>query len=349
MVCITNAVDLMNFSLPDVRLALYVANVGKNIHLLRLPGIRHVFIGHGDSDKQASVNPFSKVYDEVWVAGPAGRERWARADVGVRDECVREVGRPQLDPIQVVPAGPSARVRHVLYAPTWEGWTNDPYHTSLVLMGPDIVRAVLAAGADVTLTYKPHPLTGTRDREALRTHERIVHMIRVANRHRPSSAEHAIVIGPTPSLYQCFNNADLLISDISSVVADFIQSEKPYVTTNPANTDDAEFRLLNPTVSAGYLISPQGPSIDDVLQAIADGDPLEHARRRHKRYLLGPDRPSPMERFVTAVDEVVAQGVPAPSPEDLEFAFEPEPDTDAVLGNLPDGEGEGGAARLVVR
>ena len=37
--------------------ALYPANAGKNIHLLRLPGIRHVFIGHGDSDKVASINP----------------------------------------------------------------------------------------------------------------------------------------------------------------------------------------------------------------------------------------------------------------------------------------------------
>src|SRR3954470_3540473 len=120
--CIVNPIDLMNFSLPDVRLAMYVANVGKNIHLLRVPGIRHVFIGHGDSDKQASVNPFSKVYDEVWVAGTAGRERWARANVGVRDESVREVGRPQLDPIQVAAGTGGKEVRRVLYAPTWEGW-----------------------------------------------------------------------------------------------------------------------------------------------------------------------------------------------------------------------------------
>jgi hypothetical protein len=33
--------------------------------------MKHVFIGHGDSDKQASFNPFSRVYDEVWVAGAA--------------------------------------------------------------------------------------------------------------------------------------------------------------------------------------------------------------------------------------------------------------------------------------
>ena len=69
-------------------------NVGKNIHMLRIRGLRGVFVGHGDSDKEASFNPFTKVYDEVWVAGQAGRDRYIRAQVGVRDENVYEVGRP---------------------------------------------------------------------------------------------------------------------------------------------------------------------------------------------------------------------------------------------------------------
>ena len=86
----------MNMDLSTVRVALYAANVGKNIHLLRVPTMKHVFIGHGDSDKLASVNPFSKVYDEVWTAGRAGRDRYAIADVGVRDDDIVEVGRPQL-------------------------------------------------------------------------------------------------------------------------------------------------------------------------------------------------------------------------------------------------------------
>ena len=72
MVCIPDPVDFMTFTLPDVRVAMYTANVGKTIHMLREPGVQHVFIGHGDSDKTASFNPFSKVYSEIWVAG-AGR------------------------------------------------------------------------------------------------------------------------------------------------------------------------------------------------------------------------------------------------------------------------------------
>ena len=82
----------MNFPLPSARVALFPANTAKNLHMLRVPDIGHVFIGHGDSDKAASFNPYTKVYDEVWVAGRAGRDRYLRAQVGVRDEDIVEVG-----------------------------------------------------------------------------------------------------------------------------------------------------------------------------------------------------------------------------------------------------------------
>ena len=103
VVCLPGAVNLMDFRMPTVRVAFYVANVGKNLHFLREPRVKHVFLGHGESDKIASVNPFTKVYDEIWVAGRISRQRWAAADVGVRDETVVEVGRPPAG------AGPARR------------------------------------------------------------------------------------------------------------------------------------------------------------------------------------------------------------------------------------------------
>ena len=57
-------------------------------------------------------------------AGPAGRDRYRLADVGVRDEQVREVGRPQLAEITRAADGSPATpgLFTVLYAPTWEGF-----------------------------------------------------------------------------------------------------------------------------------------------------------------------------------------------------------------------------------
>jgi CDP-glycerol glycerophosphotransferase (TagB/SpsB family) len=43
----------------------------------------------------------------------------------------------------------------------------------------------------------------------------------------PAPGTHRVVVGSRPSLYECFNQADFLIADISSVVSDFIESQNP--------------------------------------------------------------------------------------------------------------------------
>lgn len=184
VVCLEGMFDLLSFSLPSVRVALFPANTAKNLHQLRVPGVGQVFINHGDSDKGASVNPFAKAYDEVWVAGAAGRERYLRAQVGVRDEDIVEVGRPQLADIRPADDGPADRMFTVLYAPTWEGFTRDAQDSSLVPMGRRIVQALLDQVPGIRVLYKPHPLTGTRDPRATRAHEAIVTLLGEANQQR---------------------------------------------------------------------------------------------------------------------------------------------------------------------
>ncbi|MGW1060308.1 CDP-glycerol glycerophosphotransferase family protein [Micromonospora rubida] len=303
VICVPAGVDFMNLEPASVRAVLYAANVGANIHMLRDPGMKHVFVGHGDSDKQASVNPYSKVYDEVWVAGLAGRERYARAGVGVLDADIVEVGRPQLAGVHTFGAESVDRPFTVLYAPTWEGWLDDdPYHTSLVLMGERIVKGLLAARPAVRLIYKPHPLTGTRAKEARAVHERVVEAIRAAGGDTDATSlggtAHLVVTGRTPGLFDCFNQTDLLISDISSVVSDFVQSQRPYVVANPSGLSEDEFRRNFPTSRGAYLLSKDCGELEKIVALTrAGGDPMTEARRELKIYLLGPDEPNSMERF----------------------------------------------------
>lgn len=323
VVCIPAAADLMSFGALDAaRLCLYPSNVGKNIHMLRIQGMRSVFLGHGDSDKEASFNPFTKVYDEVWVAGQAGRDRYLRARVGVRDEDIHEVGRPQLTGIHT--AGPGLPYRTVLYAPTWEGWTDDLFHTSIITMGPAIVRALLAHSPPVRVIYKPHPLTGYRNGAARRAHQRIQALLRAAElsrsiaRHPAGSSStgllrHLTVIDADPALYDCFNQADLLITDISSVVADFIASGKPYMVTNVAGMPEESFRERYPSTEAGYPLTKGLSELRAVLLALEqDGeDPLAATRRKLKSYLLGPDHPDAMTRFNDAVNGAWERAAPS--------------------------------------
>jgi hypothetical protein len=273
---------------------MYTANVGKTIHMLRVPGVRHVFIGHGDSDKTGSSNPFSKVYSEIWVAGPAGRDRYRRANIGIHDEDIIEVGRPQLSGIEPRRSAADG-VLTVLYAPTWEGWTNDPAHTSVVRTGPKLVARLLALPG-VRVLYKPHPFTGRVTVAAATADATIRASIAQAG------SPHAVVVGAARSLYDCFNDSDVLVADISSVLSDFIESQKPYVVANLTGRPDEEFRAEYPSVSAAYLIDPDAESIGSVLDLVRGTDPMDTARADLKHYLLGADEPDAMTKFERAVD-----------------------------------------------
>ncbi|MXM61976.1 hypothetical protein GR925_00535 [Streptomyces sp. HUCO-GS316] len=374
VICVPGGVHLMNMDLSTVRVALYAANVGKNIHLLRVPTMKHVFIGHGDSDKLASVNPFSKVYDEVWTAGRAGRDRYAIADVGVRDDDIVEVGRPQLAPIETGQGAPEGRIPTVLYAPTWEGWDGQPGNTSILLAGENIVKKLVKADPPVRVLYKPHPFTGTVSAAAGAAHRRITALIEKAAAERAAdprftadaaahtqakaelariqariaelsgtgddkgdeaeasrdglvdvqkhqevarlraewddaywrsfgSWEHRVITGAEPRLYDCFNVSDAMVSDISSVVSDFIASGKPYAVTDSAELGVEEFKRQNTAVRAAVILTNSAAELGELLAAVRDpaADPLAEDRKELKQYLLGPDEPPSIDQFNTAV------------------------------------------------
>ena len=343
--CIPDGVAVMRAGLFSARVALYPANTLKNMHLLREPGIKHVFIGHGDSDKVSSINPFTRVYDEVWVAGRAGRDRWARARVGVRDEAIVEVGRPQLDTVHPVGSAPLPDRLTVLYAPTWEGWNDDKFFSSITRMGPLLVRALLDMAPGVRVIYKPHPFTGARDPGAARSHEQIVALLSGANR-EPSvvpddthlaaltaelarsdlsveetrkldvawadcywkalhESRHVVVSGQRPTLYDCFDHADVLVSDVSSVVTDFLASGKPYVCANPQGLDETQFRQQNPTAGAAYLLGPDCRELAEIVELVRGSDPMEPDRAALREYLLGPENPPSIARWQVALDALM--------------------------------------------
>jgi hypothetical protein len=373
VVCVPKADDLAELELSGVRVVLYPGNAGKNVHMLRVAEAKHVFIGHGDSDKLASSNRVSKVYDEIWVAGRAGRDRYRRVRHAISDEAIVEVGRPQLAPVRTHAehiAGPVP----VLYAPTWEGWSDDDCHTSLIPMGVPLVEKLLAE--HVRIIYKPHPLTGKRspaaaaadrairellraddekDTEAARARLREIRdrLDEMSGRHEGddaqqlrdarvpdrdgaaewqelrdewhrifwasrSTARHHVILEQLPTLYECFNQADLLISDVSSVVADFVASLKPYVLTNAQDLPDEQFRAAYTTAGGAYLLDRACARLPEILRSVREPrhDPMAPQRRTLKEYVLGPDRPTSMERFNIAVNDLADKAV-AERAEDL--------------------------------
>ncbi|WP_431949273.1 hypothetical protein [Actinacidiphila sp. bgisy167] len=376
IVCLPKVADLMRLGDTSLKVLLHPANAPKTSQVLRIPSIMHAFVNHGESDKLSSCNPYAKAYDEVWVAGPAARERYALAAVGVADEDVVEVGRPQLAGVErgsgPVPAGTPVTV---LYAPTWEGWTDDPGNTSVILAGETIVRRLLA-DPGVRLLYRPHPLTGSVDpragaanrritelieeargagprpgatpeqREALERTERELNRLtaawsltsaddleRMADKGRDGdvtvaeamrraadeweavhwaalpATEHQVLVKDRPGLYSCFNHADVLITDVSSVISEFMPSGKPYAVTNTTDLTEEAFRATFPTVRAGIVLTPTAKGLDELL-GVARGthdDTLVTAREELRAHLLGPAVPTSAERFQEAVHALAAR------------------------------------------
>lgn len=374
IICIPKVAHLMRLEHSTLRVLLHPANSGKTSQILRVPSIKHAFTNHGESDKLSSCNPYAKAYDEVWVAGPAARERYRLADIGVEDKDVMEVGRPQLAPIQRYAGPPAGRSVTVLYAPTWEGWDGQPGNTSVIEAGENLVRALLADPA-VRLLYKPHPMTGSVDPRAGSANQRIQAMITEANGKRQgpraggevtaelarrtreldrlaltafrSSAdelerslvqgrptpgasdfletataewhraywaaspdwEHQIILGARPALFECFNQADLLISDVSSVVSDWLTSEKPYAVVNTTGLTEADFRSDYPTVRAAAVLTADALGVAPLLASVREPekDAFVGARAELKEFLLGPADPPSQVRFNAAVQALVAK------------------------------------------
>ncbi|MFB7707481.1 hypothetical protein ACFC0H_37055, partial [Streptomyces niveus] len=154
--------------------------------------------------------------------------------------------------------------------------------------------------------------------------------------------EHKVVTGAEPKLYDCFNQSDGMVSDISSVVSDFIASGKPYAVTDSAQLGVEEFKRQNTAVRAAVVLSNSAAELDELLRAVADPatDRLASARRELKTYLLGPDEPTSIEQFNAAVTALGAKAVARNAGVAQRLSAQEQPGTDPEREPAPDPEAE---------
>src|SRR5699024_4906439 len=218
--------DVERCVVPTLRAAFYVNNAARNSHLVRFAALTHVQLLHGDSDKAPSYNPVTAMFDRIFVAGQAGIDRYGAHGVDIPRERFAIVGRPQVESIELVDTTADRVPTTVLYAPTWRGQHTDAAYSSLE-HGPALIGMLLARGCAVV--FRPHPYS-RRDAG----HRALIEQIheRLASDTGPARSEH--LFGPDAtdiSVNDCFNRCDAMIADVSSVVVDFLQSEKPMATT----------------------------------------------------------------------------------------------------------------------
>ena len=287
--------ELDQVVVPSLKAAFYVNTATRNCHLIRYTQMKHIQLNHGDSDKVPSFNPVFRMFDRNFVAGQAAIDRFAANGVQMRPEIFEVVGRPQVSKVEV------ARQRideisapTVLYAPTWAGFYADSNYSSL-LVGPEMISALLARGC--TVIFRPHPYT-YRSARYQRAADDIVALL--ADDAASSGRQHVFgaAAATERSIFECFNLSDALISDVSSVVNDYLYSEKPFAmvaVSAPADAFAEEF----PVSRAAYVIDAHTKKLTN-LQATLDEllkvDPIREQRRELKRYYLGDFEPE--QRFL---------------------------------------------------
>ena len=288
---------------PTVKLAFYLANAGRNVHLLREARLKHVFLNHGDSDKSTSANPVARVYDEVWVAGEAAVERYEAAGIHMPRKQYAIVGRPQVEQLTVGPRAAGSQ-RTVLYAPTFEGYYEESNYSSLERMGPQLIERILAQYPDVRVIFKPHPASGVQRPGMAEARVAIVDML-------ARSAGNHLYVGPESelTLYECFDMADALISDISSVVTDFLYTERPLITSNPRQLPRELFFHTFPTQRASYLMERSLENFTEVMDDVLGPDSLREQRLEMKRYVLGDHPNGPTATFVAECDRLTRDAI----------------------------------------
>jgi hypothetical protein len=266
--------------------------------MIRFPHLTHIQLNHGDSDKIASVSPTFRQYDRNFVAGQAAIDRFAKHGVLTRADQFVIVSRPQLESVKMASAPISTIAEPtVLYSPTWSGFYEDSNYSSLPA-GRRIVEALLARGC--TVVFRPHPYSFKHAANA----EACVEIIDLLAADAKATGR-AHLFGPVAetemSVVDCFNACDAMISDVSSVVSDFLISEKPFAMGAVSAHGEA-FVEEFPLAAAAYVFDVLGAEaveLEAVLDDMLGADSKADKRRSLRNYYLS-DTPTDKvaERFV---------------------------------------------------
>jgi hypothetical protein len=251
------------FERQGVRIVLYPNHNALNFRVLRFAKPVHVFIGHGNSGKDSSVSRQLKAYDRTFVADAAAVELLRSIREYDVDANAVIIGSPWLGFSGAAPPSwiPDDRTV-VLYAPTWEGDRPTMDYSSVESLGEAIVGAVLAS-PDLRLIYRPHPWLGRVRPASASADARLRSTMAAANRG-------AVV--DTGEYGWSLNAADLIVTDVSSVVSDAVALGKRLLLTPDLGAHSrAEIRdVIGSAAASAARVPAPTVSIDPLLGAIDD-------------------------------------------------------------------------------
>jgi hypothetical protein len=279
------------------KVVLYVNAHPHNFQSLTFTDLLHAHLNHGESDKISMASNQAKAFDRVLVAGDAAVERYRLNLLDYDGHNLIKVGRPQLDLMPAHRRASDGRTT-VVYAPTWEGGRATMDYSSVRAMGSPVVDRLLTGGFRVV--YRPHPKTGIHDRDVAAANEAIAGRVGAGGAgHRVSRDE---------PLHDALAEADVLISDISSVTLEFLPTGRPFFVTRPPQCDGLLLDAITTTDRVGYPVTVADVSqLPERIAGVLAEDPRGAERRRLVEWYFGDTTPgASTRRFLAAVGAMVA-------------------------------------------
>lgn len=252
---------------------LYVNNNVTNFQSLLYTKSYHVHLNHGESEKESMFSNQSKAYDFVLTVGERGIDRYRENLLNFDENKYISIGRPQLDFIENFSFEFDSYKKIILYAPTWEGFSESMHYSSVEKFGVNLVKTILESN-QYTLIYRPHPNTGVRLDNIYKAHKEIEEMI---HKHRDG---HIIT---DINIISLFTVVDFAFFDNSSVMIDYLHFDKPanYIEIQK----DTSLKYL--TEAFNILQESDMEQLIDHINHNLFEDLAKEKRKKTKQYYLG--------------------------------------------------------------
>lgn len=303
-------VEVDDVVVPSLDAVFYVNSATRNGHLIRFAHLTHIQLNHGESDKATSYSPVFRMYDYNFVAGQAAIDRFKLHGVDVRPEMFKIVGRPQVHEVELTAAkshGSDHEIaggarKTVLYAPTWSGFYNDTNYSS-VPFAYEMISSLLKR--DCNVVFRPHPYTRHSPENSIEC-ARVRQLLMEDEEKSQRKHLYGEEAEQEMSIFDCFNQSDAMISDVSSVVGDYLYSEKPYSMVATLSPPDIFIDRFPMARASNVLQADRGvlENLPEVLDELLITDTKAELRREMKSYFLGD---IPHDTYVQQFIEV-AQG-----------------------------------------
>jgi hypothetical protein len=230
----------------------------------------HVWIGHGESRKRSSAPRSASIYDAIFSGGYGRIKAFPRSIRPWVGRMACAIGAPIMEGLVADPWQAPRPVRTILYIPTWEGYSPHTDYSSLARVAPSLIEAMPGLVARGTrILVAPHRRTGSR----VATDRAVLDSLIEAG------AELA------QDKVAAFTAADIALTDVSGVNAEFLFTRKPILMAPPARIE----HLGRPWTDIlaehpwAYAWDPARGSIVERIAALERSDPLAGRREQEAR------------------------------------------------------------------